>query len=68
MHFYVDGPREKGVVNLHMTKKPSQNDFEYKYLALDVPGKPRLYLENADSTANSLSKGVTKLFGVQWTR
>lgn len=68
MHFNMEGPRDKGVVSLHMTKRPSQDEFEYKYLALDVPGHSRIYLENADSAANSLGKGVTKLFGVQWTR
>ncbi|KAI9742907.1 MAG: mitochondrial import inner membrane translocase subunit tim21 [Claussenomyces sp. TS43310] len=68
MHFNVEGPLDKGVVNLHMSKRPSQSEFEYKYLALDVKGHQRIYLENADATANSLGRGKTKLFGVQWTR
>lgn len=55
-------------MNLHMTKRPSQSEFEYKYLFLDVPGHARIYLENADAAANSLGRGKTKLFGVQWTR
>lgn len=66
MHFYLEGPKDKGVVNLHMTKTMSQNEFEYKYLAFDVPGHSRIYLENADSASNNLRKGATKLFGVQW--
>jgi mitochondrial import inner membrane translocase subunit TIM21 len=64
----VEGPLSKGVVNLHMTKRPSQQEFEYKYLSLDVKGHQRIYLENTDTPVNSLAKGKTKLFGVQWTR
>jgi import inner membrane translocase subunit TIM21 len=51
-----------------MTKRPSENEFQYKYLALDVKGHERIYLENVDKASNSLAKGKTKLFGVQWTR
>lgn len=51
-----------------MIKRPSQNEFEYKYLTLDVKGHQRIYLENADSSANNSGKGKTKMFGVQWTR
>jgi len=51
-----------------MIKKPSQNEFEYKYLALDIPGHQRIYLENANASTHSLAKAKTKLFGVQWTR
>jgi import inner membrane translocase subunit TIM21 len=68
MHFNVEGPLSKGVVNLHMVKRPSESEYDYKYLFLDVPGHQRLYLENADASSNSLAKGKTKLFGVQWTR
>lgn len=68
MHFYAQGPKAKGTVNLHMTKKYSDDEFVYKFLALDVPGHQRLYLENADTASNSLKGGVTKMFGVKWTR
>lgn len=63
--YQVDGPLNKGVVSLHMTKKPSQSEYEYKYLALDVKGHQRIYLENAD-TGTSGSKGKMKMFGVSW--
>jgi len=68
MHFNVEGPLNKGIVSLHMTKRPSRHEFEYKYLALDVEGHQRIYLENADASANTIAKGKTKMFGVQWTR
>lgn len=48
-----------------MVKKPSDYEYEYKYLALDVKGHPRLYLENADTKADG--KGKTKIFGIRWS-
>jgi len=68
MHFNVEGPLNKGVVNLHMTKHPPQSEYEYKYLALDVRGHQRLYIENSDATSGASGKSKTRLFGVQWTR
>ena len=62
----VEGPLNKGVVNLHMTKRPSENEFVYKYLALDVKGYQRIYLENADTNLESSAKSKTKFFGVSW--
>lgn len=51
-----------------MVKRPSEHEFDYKYLSLDVKGHQRIYLENTDAVPNSVGKGKTKLFGVQWTR
>lgn len=34
----VEGSSRSGVVNLHLTKRPGQTEFEYKYLTLDVKG------------------------------
>ncbi|OCK85982.1 TIM21-domain-containing protein [Lepidopterella palustris CBS 459.81] len=65
MHFYVEGPLNQGVVNIHMTKKPSQDEFEYQVLAVDIKGHQRIYLENADAKKDS-GKGPTKMFGVRW--
>lgn len=64
MHFYVEGPREKGTVNVHMSRRPGEKDFEYRLLALDVPGKQRHYLENADAKLDQRRQG--KMFGVRW--
>ncbi|KAL3428448.1 mitochondrial import inner membrane translocase subunit Tim [Phlyctema vagabunda] len=68
MHFNVEGPLDQGVVNLHMTKRPSESDFVYKYLYLDVKGQQRIYLENADTAADGSRKSKTKFFGIEWTR
>ncbi|MCJ1249602.1 mitochondrial import inner membrane translocase subunit tim21 [Trapelia coarctata] len=38
MHFNVEGPSGKGIVNLHMIKNADTSDYEYKYLTLDVKG------------------------------
>ena len=62
----VEGPLNKGVVNLHMMKRPSENEFVYKYLVLDVKGHQRIYLENADANPESSAKSKTKFFGVSW--
>lgn len=65
MHFNVEGPLNKGVVSMHVTKHPSaDSEFEYRYLKLDVKGHPTIYLEGG--TANAVGKGKTKLFGVRW--
>ncbi|KAK6598175.1 hypothetical protein H4I95_08785 [Botrytis cinerea] len=56
MHFNVEGPLNKGVVNLHMVKRPSESEFAYKYLFLDVKGHQRIYLENADATNSGPGK------------
>ena len=65
MHFNVEGSDRKGVVSLHMVKGPTHPDYEYRYLALDVPGYPRHYLENANEAKKKNSVGF-KMLGVQW--
>ncbi|KAH8804943.1 TIM21-domain-containing protein [Xylogone sp. PMI_703] len=64
----VEGPLNTGVVNLHMIKRPSDHEFVYKYLAVDVKGHPRIWLENADTKPDSPGKSKTRFFGVEWTR
>jgi import inner membrane translocase subunit TIM21 len=49
-----------------MIKRPSDSEFAYKYLALDVRGHQRIYLENADAVSDGSAKSKTKLFGVSW--
>ena len=49
MHFYMEGSRNKGTVNLHMTKMPDEEEWKYQILALDVPGHQRIYLEKAQT-------------------
>lgn len=65
MHFNVDGPLNSGVVNLHLVKGKGERDYVYKYLALDVKGHQRYYLENADAKAEGSSRSG-KIFGVSW--
>ena len=67
MHFYVEGPATKGTVNLHMTRRPGEKEWEYRMLALDVPGRERVYLENADAKAVD-QRRQGKMFGVSWHR
>lgn len=65
MHFNTSGPLASGVVQVHMTKRKGEKDFQYHSLALDVPGHERVWLENAE--AGKLDKrNQGKMFGVRW--
>lgn len=65
MHFNVEGSERKGVVNLHMVKAPGQSNYEYRFLALDVPGYARHFLENANQSTTRKPAGF-RMLGVQW--
>ena len=65
MHFNVQGSENAGVVALHLVKKPSESQFEYKYFYLDVKGQQRYYLENADSVSEKARPRMS-IFGVPW--
>ena len=65
MHFNVEGSERSGVVSLHMVKSPGDALYQYRFLALDVPGHPRLYLENADGSGEKKKPGF-RMLGVQW--
>lgn len=64
MHFNVEGPQGKGVVNVHMVKDKDSSKLEYRLLSLNVPGHEVIYLENKDATG--VKQKVGKMFGVQW--
>jgi len=53
-------------VNVHLIKHAGQHEFVYKYLALDVNGHQRIYLENADAKTSGSDQKKFKLFGVSW--
>ncbi|KAH8597327.1 TIM21-domain-containing protein [Bisporella sp. PMI_857] len=67
MNIAVEGPLNNGVVSMHMIKRPSDSQYIYKYLFLDVQGHPRIYLENADASADSPAKSKVKFFGINWS-
>ena len=50
---------------MHMVKGPGDALYQYRFLALDVPGYPRLYLENAEDTQEKKKPGF-RMLGVQW--
>jgi import inner membrane translocase subunit TIM21 len=62
--FYVEGPLNQGVVHVHLAKRPSQHEYEYVMLAVDVKGHQRVWLENADEKKNS--RVAPKIFGARW--
>lgn len=65
MHFNVEGSTSSGVVFLHMVKGPGDQHYQYRLLALDVPGHARIYLENADGDEKKKKPGF-RMLGVQW--
>ncbi|PHH70413.1 hypothetical protein CDD80_6021 [Ophiocordyceps camponoti-rufipedis] len=67
MHFYVDGPLQDGVAQLHMVKRQGESDYEYRYFFVDVKGHDRVYLEKA-SPETGAGKKQLSLFGVKWGR
>ncbi|KAI0523675.1 import inner membrane translocase subunit tim-21, mitochondrial [Xylaria bambusicola] len=67
MQFYVEGPLNSGIVNVHLIKRTGRNEFEYKYLFIDVKGHQRIYLENADSKSSGGDSKKFRLFGINWT-
>ncbi|KAL8992275.1 MAG: hypothetical protein Q9169_007228 [Polycauliona sp. 2 TL-2023] len=67
MHFNVEGSSRRGVVNLHTFKGPGGSDWQYKYLALDVKGQPRIYLENMDAIPDKQHSSF-KFLGMQWRK
>lgn len=48
-----------------MVKYRGQDDFEYKYLFLDIKGHDRIYLENAETSGAKSGKKLS-FFGVKW--
>ena len=60
--FYVEGPRGQGVVHVHLIKRPSQDDYEYETLAVDVKGHHRIDL----ATEEKKEKAAPKFFGARW--
>ncbi|KAK2775936.1 mitochondrial import inner membrane translocase subunit tim21 [Emmonsiellopsis sp. PD_33] len=66
IHFHVSGPRNDGVVSAHLIKNPNTNEYEYNILALDIKGRQRLYLENAEATKSAAKKTASRIFGIQW--
>ncbi|KAI1119396.1 import inner membrane translocase subunit tim-21 [Nemania sp. NC0429] len=64
MQFYVEGPLNTGAVNVHLVKRAGHNEFEYRYLFVDVKGHQRIYLENADTRPSSGSSKKLRLFGI----
>ena len=65
MHFNVEGSAKSGVAHVHLVKSPGFPEWQYRTLAIDVKGHPRLYLENS-STSEQKKKPSFKMLGIQW--
>lgn len=67
----VEGPLNRGQVQVHMTRHPRQGDgdFEYKYLFIDIKNHHRIYLKNADEEKKAADAAAGKKFrflGINW--
>ncbi|KAL4880734.1 TIM21-domain-containing protein [Aspergillus karnatakaensis] len=63
MNFHVVGPRNSGIVFVHMVKPMDQYEWEYRFLALEVKGYQRVVLEERHDP--KVDKEV-KIFGIRW--
>jgi import inner membrane translocase subunit TIM21 len=60
--FYVEGPLGQGVVHVHLIKRPSQDEYEYQELVVDVKGHQRISLVEEEKR----DKVAPKIFGARW--
>lgn len=66
MNFHVAGPLNEGTVHVHMVKPPEEANFQYRLLALDVKGHPRIVLEQTSDAALGGKKSPLKILGINW--
>ncbi|KAL3470151.1 TIM21-domain-containing protein [Aspergillus californicus] len=62
MNFHVSGPRNSGVVFVHMVKPLDSNEWVYKLLALEVKGSRIVLEERHDPKVDK----ELKIFGIRW--
>lgn len=66
IHFNVEGPKNKGSVDMHLIRRKDASDFEYQYFFVDVRGHERLYLERATGGAGKKGEGKVRMFGINF--
>ncbi|KAI9375329.1 TIM21-domain-containing protein [Aspergillus egyptiacus] len=62
MNFHVSGPRNSGIVFVHMVKPPGSYEWEYRLLALEVKGSRIVLEERHDPKVDK----ELKIFGIRW--
>ncbi|KAL5343882.1 TIM21-domain-containing protein [Aspergillus crustosus] len=62
MNFHVVGPRNSGVVFVHMVKPSDKYEWEYRLLALEVKGSRVVLEERHDPRVDK----EVKIFGIRW--
>ena len=65
MHFNVAGPLNEGVAHVYMVRRKGESEFRYGYLAVDVRGQARIYLENSEKGVGEKKKPGT-ILGIRW--
>lgn len=64
MHFHVSGDKNEGIATVMMLRRQDESHFHYGYLAVDVKGQARHYVENDQQDAK---KTPGKFLGIRWT-
>lgn len=64
IRFFVEGPLERGTVNVHVVKRAGESEWVYETLCLDVKGHHRIYLEGGEEKRGG--KTGPKVFGMRW--
>ncbi|GAM40224.1 hypothetical protein TCE0_038f12404 [Talaromyces pinophilus] len=66
INFHVEGPLNEGIVHVHMIKPLDEPNFQYRLLAVDVKGHPRIILEQSSDEALGGKKTPLKILGINW--
>ncbi|OKL61955.1 Mitochondrial import inner membrane translocase subunit tim21 [Talaromyces atroroseus] len=66
MNFHVEGSLNEGTVHVHMIKPVDESSFQYRLLALDVRGHPRIVLEQTSDVALGGKTSPLKILGINW--
>lgn len=66
IHFNVEGPKNRGSVDMHLIRKKGDSDFEYQYFFVDVRGHERLYLENAAARGSGKKGNGVRMLGINF--
>ena len=55
-----------GVAHLFVVRRRGESQFSYGYLAVDVRGQQRIYVENADAAKGEVKKKPGTILGIRW--
>lgn len=63
MHFPVEGPKGRGMVDLYMLRRSDETHYHYGHLNLEVQGQKIIHLE---TSADKRGTDGTTFLGIKW--